>query len=185
MLELLETDKPQVKIGDLAALTVAEPGLSLQAEHDVAEHVEPRKQGRLLKHHEAMASRTFDGLTIGQYAALIRLGQSRHDVEQRRLAAPAGPDQANDFSFLDAQIDLVQNMDISTRRLKPLGHAFNQKHGGWGGFRLKLGAHGASTIPEISGASRRNPTDRAVDTNVLRASSDTSLVTTTRFQAAA
>src|ERR1700676_2276230 len=101
MLELLKPDKPQVIVGDLAALPVAEPRLSLQTEHDVSKDIKPQKQSRFLKHHEAMASRTCDQLIISQHAALIRLGQSRHDVEQRRFAAPARPNQTDDFSFFE------------------------------------------------------------------------------------
>src|SRR3954468_9002627 len=183
MLELLEPQKPQVIIGDLAALPVAKPGLSLQTEHDVAQHIEPRKQGRLLEHHEAVAPRAFDQLTVSQYPAPVRPGQSGHDVEQRRLAAPARPDQTYDFSFLDAQIDFVQSLDICPGGLKPLRYAFDDKLGARGEFRLSVGDHGASINPDISGASRRKPTERALATYALRASTETSLVNTTRFHA--
>src|ERR1700710_623766 len=164
MLELLEPDKPQVIIGDVAALPIAKPGLSLQTEHDVAEDIEPRKQGRFLKHHEAVASRTFHQLTVSQHPAPVRPGQSGHDVEQRRLAAPARPHQTYDFAFLDAQIDFVQHLDIRAWGLKSFRYAFNDKLGARGEFRLGVSGHGDSISPDISGASRRNPTDRALDT---------------------
>src|ERR1022692_314434 len=116
--------------------------------------------------------------------ALIRKGQARQDIEQRRLAAAARADQTNKLTLLDAQIDIIQRQHRGARGAKPLGYPFDDELGRRGGLQLKACCgHGFSTSRDKSGALRRNPTDCAVDISALRASSDTSLVNTIRFQA--
>src|ERR1035438_947705 len=172
-LELFQADKLEMIGRDIAALSCRQPGRSFEAEHHVTEHVEPWEQSGLLEHHQAVTAGPFDGLIVSQYMALIRKGQARQDIEQRRLAAAARADQTNKLTLLDAQIDIIQRQHRGARGAKPLGYPFDDELGRRGGLQLKTCCgHGFSTSRDKSGALRRNPTDCAVDISALRASSD-------------
>ena len=100
--EALEADELDVKAGDFAALGVGEIGLELEAEHHVADDIQPREKGRLLEHHHAVAARLGDALAIGEDLAGIGLLEAGDDVEQGGFSAAAGADEADELALADA-----------------------------------------------------------------------------------
>jgi hypothetical protein len=61
----------QVVVGDLPPLHGAEPGCAPQTKHHIPEDVQPRKQRRLLEHHQPVPSRPLHGNVIGQHLAFV------------------------------------------------------------------------------------------------------------------
>ena len=59
------------------------------------------------------------------HPAGIGAGQAGDDVEQRRLAAAARSDQANEFAVADPQVDVVERMDAGAPRPEPFGNALD------------------------------------------------------------
>src|SRR3974390_797292 len=175
LLEFLKAHQPQMAFGDVAALGIAQARLALQSEHHVAEYSEAWEYRRLLGHNEARTPRPFDHHPVSDHAALIRLGEAGHDVEQCCFAAAARADEADELAFADAQIHVIERLHRRSRRSEPLRDTFDDE------FVVSCAcSHGVSTSRDKSGELRRNPTDCALVMKRLRASSDVSLVKTIR-----
>src|SRR5581483_7264505 len=142
-------------VGDVAPLAVGQSRLALEPEHHVAEYREPREKRRFLEHHEPMSAGPFNALAVGEDLPRVRLGETGHDVEQRRLAASAGSHQADEFSLADAQIDVIERMHGSAWRPEPLRYPLDNELGCHCG-RIRYGkSHGFSTSRDKSGGLRK------------------------------
>ena len=75
--ELLQADQFEMLVGDPRAVIRRQAGHALEAEHHVAEHVEPGKQRRFLKHHQAVAAGTLHRLVVGEHACHCRAWSDR------------------------------------------------------------------------------------------------------------
>ncbi len=86
----------------------------LQRQVDVLSRGQPREQRRLLEHQRRLAAGHLD-------RARGRLLQTGHQVEQRRLAAAGGAEQADELAGLDPQVDVLQNRRTLRVRTEHLG----------------------------------------------------------------
>src|SRR5215217_5984135 len=108
MLKLLQANQAQVVHRDLAPLVVRQPPLQLEPEHDVAHHIEPGEQGRFLEHDKALLARACYELPISQDLTALGLGQARHDVQQRGLAATAWTEKTDELALQHGQPYILQ-----------------------------------------------------------------------------
>ena len=93
--QLLERDGVALLLGD---------AFHLEAEGHVAERGAPRKQlGEILEHDAAVHAVAGDRLAADADLAARRADESRDDVEKRRLAAAARPDDADEFGRRDIE----------------------------------------------------------------------------------
>ena len=134
MLKFLQADQAQVVHRDLAPLVVRQSPLQLEPEYDVAYHVEPGEQGRFLEHDKALLARACYKSPIRQDLTALGLGQARHDVEERGLAATAWTEKTDELAFQHGQGYVLQSLDggpfdqkrFETPSMMSLGRA------GWG-----------------------------------------------------
>src|SRR5579871_6907243 len=94
--ERLKTDEIEMRFRNLAALAVGEAGSALEAEHHIAEDIEPREKRRFLEHHQPVSPRPLDRRAVDKHAAFVRFGEAGGDVEERRLSAAAGAHEADE-----------------------------------------------------------------------------------------
>jgi len=92
-------------------LRLAEHALHRQV--DVAEAGEPRQQRVVLEHHAAVRPRAVDVLVGEQDGARASLQESRHQVEQRALAAAGVADEADELALLHGEVDAGQDVRIA------------------------------------------------------------------------
>ena len=78
----------------LVPLLLAELGLEVEAIHDVLRHGAPREQAVVLEHHGAIGTRSMDSAAIDQHLPGGNRDQAIDSIEERGLAAAAGPDDA-------------------------------------------------------------------------------------------
>ena len=74
--------------------------------------VEPGKQRIILEHDAAVGPRALDGNAVEQNLATIGPFKPGEDVQQRRLAATARPEQCQKFACLDVQRKPVERDDL-------------------------------------------------------------------------
>src|SRR5262249_51303670 len=99
------------------------------AEGDVLGDAEPGEQRGILKHDAAIGSRPVDRRAFDQDRAGVGLLQPRDQVEQRRLAAPRGADQADEPALADREGDVVdRGGDSARRRPEVLGNGAHLDH---------------------------------------------------------
>ena len=130
MHELLEADEFKKILGLLPAFRRTQPVAEFQAEEDVAQDRQPRKQRRFLKHHEAVRAGPDNGLSVGLNQTAIGSLQSGNDIEQRRFTAAAGADETDELSFSDAERHIVKRMDRQRTGPKPFRDMFENELGG-------------------------------------------------------
>ncbi len=82
--------------------------LDARAESDVVAHRQPGKQRRLLEHHGAVGPRRPGRRTLDGHAPAGRLLEAGDDVEQGGFAAARRPEQRNEFTVADREIDAGQ-----------------------------------------------------------------------------
>ena len=68
-------------------------------------------QGRFLEHDKPLLARTCYALPISQNLTALGLGQARHDVEERGLAAPAWTEKADELALQHGQRYVLQSLD--------------------------------------------------------------------------
>jgi hypothetical protein len=78
----------------------------LETERDVVAHGAPGQQGVLLEHHRGQ--RRSRPLGLDAHLASGRVDEAGQDAQQRRLAAAAGPDDAEELTDLSLQRDPVE-----------------------------------------------------------------------------
>src|SRR5215467_9400038 len=115
--ELFELHQLELRERNLFALGLADPS-HLEPEGHVAERGAPREQlGEVLKHHAAVGAVTADRFAAD--ADLARGGGEKagDDVEQRRLTAARGPDDAKELRGLDVEADAGDARDLPGGRV--------------------------------------------------------------------
>src|SRR6188508_1703987 len=95
-----------------------------QSEEHIPENREPRKERRLLKHHQPVWPGLVDWLAVGLDGATIRMVKSGNNIQQRRFAAAARPDQTDELSLCNAERHVVEGMDMQRTGLEPFRHMF-------------------------------------------------------------
>src|SRR5688500_18790866 len=108
--ELRQPHHVDVPLGDLLALGLG-PARCLQWQHDVAHDVPPREQPEALEHERAVATRARDLPATDADLAGLDGDEAVQRLEQRRLAAAARPEQADELAGLDRQARLTQRVD--------------------------------------------------------------------------
>src|SRR3954452_21310147 len=112
--------------GDLRS-TVGAGRLQPEAEGNVVGDRHPGKQGWLLEHQAAIAAGTGDRLVFHQQLAR-RDGQEAADhVQERALAAAAGPEQAHELAAPNLQIHVYEGVNRSPA-MKGLTHVASDDH---------------------------------------------------------
>src|SRR5438874_1185664 len=81
---------------EVAALVVAERE---EAEADVPFDVQPRKNAALLKDEDAPRIGSGHALPVDRHLSFARREEAAGDVQQRRLAAAGGAEDADEFAF--------------------------------------------------------------------------------------
>ncbi len=74
---------------------------------------QPGQQRMVLKHHRPIRPRRVHHFPTEEDGAARRLDQTRHGIEQGRLAAARMADQGHELSFVDFQIDPVERAEAS------------------------------------------------------------------------
>ena len=111
-LEAVETDeidRRQRALTNLGARQV----LRLESERDVLEHREPGKQREALEHHRDSARGPRHGLAR-DIATLpgARLGETRDQAQQRRLAGARAPEQAHDLPLAELEVHALEHQQF-------------------------------------------------------------------------
>ena len=65
-----------------------------------------------------------DWLAVGLDGATIRMVKSGNNVQQRRFAAAARPDQTDELSLCNAERHVVEGVDMQRTGLEPFRHMF-------------------------------------------------------------
>src|SRR5215472_577440 len=101
--EILKLDEAELFKRDRLALRFRH-ALHFQAEGHIAESGTPGKQLReILEYDPAVHAGARDRCAADPDLASGRRQEAGHDVQKRRLAAPARPDDAEEFGHLDAK----------------------------------------------------------------------------------
>ncbi len=79
-----------------------------QAHRDVLLDCQPWEQAVVLKDNAAFQPGAGDGRAIEQDTPLVVAIQAQNQAQQRRLAATAGADDADELARRDVQVDIVQ-----------------------------------------------------------------------------
>jgi hypothetical protein len=96
-----------------------------------ADHLEVLEAGEVLVHgrelarqpdHRSQLQRVADDVEAGDPGrAGVRLDQGREDADGRRLAGAVGPEEPEDGSGLDREVDPLQRLDLPERLLEAVG----------------------------------------------------------------
>ena len=141
------------------------PGLALlgpaagddERKLDVPADVEPRHQDRLLQHEPDVVPALARWLAADADVAGVMTHQPRDDLEQRGLAAAGRPDEGDELSRLDLQVDVAQDGQRPGRRPVRLVHPAERDPLA----PRRVGVGRRHVIPPGSSApSRRRPTAR-------------------------
>src|SRR5262245_19910722 len=109
LLEALEAHLGDVLARNLLALVLLHAA-QLEAEGDVAQHARPRQQREVLEHERALGSRAVDGASLDENFASVARDQAGDDLEQRGLAAAAGPEQGRELALREREVDVAQRL---------------------------------------------------------------------------
>ncbi|MNV72815.1 hypothetical protein D3C71_1659300 [compost metagenome] len=127
---MAQADQGQGRIAALlelgAAFGPAEDALHGQMHVLVAG--EPGQQRVVLEDHRALGPRALDLAVGAQQHARGRGGEAGDQIEQRRLAAARMPDQRDEVTLGNAQVDIVQRQERTLGGLEALRNAleFNE-----------------------------------------------------------
>src|SRR5262249_44561388 len=109
--EPVETHGEHVAVPIVQALAHGHPTLA-RSEGDVVPHGHPGKEGRRLEHDDAIGPSAAALHVADPHLTTRRLVETRQHVQQRRLAATAGADQAHDLLIGDLETDVVERLDL-------------------------------------------------------------------------
>src|SRR5437763_9581418 len=73
-----------------------------------------------LKHHTALGTGLAHFFAVHQDVPRTRLYQTRHDLKERALAAPARAEQANELTASDSEVRVLERDDRSGTALPDL-----------------------------------------------------------------
>src|SRR5262249_390943 len=88
-LEPAETNQLEVVLGHIVPILICQIRLELESKQNIPKHVQPREQGRFLKHNEPLATRAGYWLAISLDGTAIGFFKPGNDVEQCRFATAA------------------------------------------------------------------------------------------------
>src|SRR3546814_807358 len=114
-------DEPLGRLAPLGSLHA----LHLQAKRHVLGNGQPRKQRVLLEHHAAVRIDVAHFAAVDDNASGAGLFETRHQVEQRRLAATRSSQHDQKFAARNLQVHAVQRLE----RPEILGDALDRNHG--------------------------------------------------------
>ena len=86
----------------------------LGAESDVLAHRQPGEQAVVLKHHAAVWAWFLNGGVVHARHTGRDWFKPTHDAQQGGFSAARGSDQADKFTFLNLQVDVLERMDGAT-----------------------------------------------------------------------
>src|SRR6059058_1857148 len=120
------------KLCHFASLRIAQARLQSQTKHYVAKNIQPREQGRFLKHHQPVTSWMKYRLIIRHDLAFVRFFQAGDDVEQCRFSATARTNDDDKLAFSYLEGDIIERMHVLSLLLKPLRNVVDhQLSGRW------------------------------------------------------
>src|SRR5882724_2113586 len=100
------------KLGGNATAARRRDALQLEPELDVLEGGAPREKAGVLEHgRDAPRIRPPHRLAVDQEAPNVGRHEAAEHAEERRLAAPGGPDQRAELGFADGQRDVAERFD--------------------------------------------------------------------------
>lgn len=85
----------------------------LEPEFDVPEDVQPRKERWFLEYHQPVGTGSPNNLSVSQNLPFRIVVQTGHQIEQRRFAATGRPDDADELSVSNGQIDPMKRTGLS------------------------------------------------------------------------
>ena len=104
------------------------PSVELDRQLDVGEHATPGQERRRLGHEadQLVARRRVHALAIDLDAALVRVEQSRHDLQQGGLPAAARSDDRDELAARDGQVHVVENHRAPPAGAEGLRHSLDE-----------------------------------------------------------
>ena len=106
--EFFQSNEVEVVFGNLLAFLGIQARLEPEAEEDIAHDIQPREKRVLLEHDHAVATGAGDVFAVGQNLSTVRLVEAGDEVQERRLAAAAGADEAEEFTLADFHTHIVE-----------------------------------------------------------------------------
>ena len=88
-----------------------------QSEKDISFHGQPWEEGIMLKHHGPVDTGAVDRVPIDGYRTIIRMVQPHQDGQESGFAAAGRPQQADEFSCPDFQVNMFQGAELFTARI--------------------------------------------------------------------
>src|SRR2546421_4381323 len=128
--EFFELHELELPAGDFLALGLAH-SLHFEAEGYVCERGAPWKQlGKVLENHPAIEPVSANGLAGNADFAARGAKKAGNDVEQGRLAATGGADNAKELGCLEGKAHAVDTRDLARRSVVDERNAgnFNVRH---------------------------------------------------------
>jgi hypothetical protein len=138
-LETLQADERQQPLRPLESFRFRHRG-RIERERDVLDRGEPGKRRLLLEDHADVVVRAVDRVAVDQHAALVTVDEPPDDVEERRLAAAARPDERNEAPFRHVERDALERRHGALRRDESLRDTIDCKH-----FCVEFAAGGAAS----------------------------------------
>src|SRR5437868_4947835 len=115
--EILKFDQPKLFQRNRVTFRLGQ-AFHFKPKRHIAERRTPWKQLReILEHDAAIHTVALHWRTTDPDFTASRAQEAGHDVQKRRLAAPARPDDAEKFGSLDTEADAVNGRDRSVRSL--------------------------------------------------------------------
>lgn len=83
----------------------------------IAHHCQPRKQGRVLKHHSPLRAGPFNGLSLAEQLSGAGHFKAGHHVQNGALAALSRAKEHKKLVFADLDVEVPHNLILSLFRL--------------------------------------------------------------------
>src|SRR5262249_38929356 len=135
----------------VAPVGLAPGPVQAQAESDVLAHREPGEQGEVLEHDAARRRGTGDRLPVHAQVTARRREVTRHDVEQRALAAAAPAEQDDELARTHLQVQVEKRQHRVVPALEALADTLA------GDDRGRLCTHGPGPPSRYGWISTRRP----------------------------
>ncbi len=120
LLESFETDELDEACDGLAD-GVFGVRMEFEAEGDVLLHCEPGEERIVLKDHAAAGTWRLHGCAVDSNASLFRLFETGGELQDRRLAAARGTEQANELLRGDRECDLLERKQLPRLLFEQVG----------------------------------------------------------------
>src|SRR3990170_2075156 len=172
-----QADHLDVPARDLLALLLRAPG-RLEREDDVAEHRPPGEEAEVLEYEGPITSGARDRLTGYTNHPGIDREEAVQALEERRLSTAGRPNQGDELSLADGQVDVPERMDdidvtalhglavvqldVLDLDLRPTGHEARRRRGPVG-HRHLLASEGNRTASRRARGARGAALGRPCD----------------------